>query len=66
MQRAILIRESEVQTPRRIQTGKGGKRTDKMTRRMSEKHSQAMMEVGFGVFEFFEVEGGKEGNRLYL
>lgn len=36
------MRESLEQTPRRIHTGKGGKRTEMTTRRMSDKHSQHM------------------------
>lgn len=40
IQSKILIKESDEQMPLLIHTGSGGKRTERITRQMSDMHSQ--------------------------
>lgn len=45
MQSKMLINESLEQIPLRIHTGRGGKRTERMTRIMSDMHSQQQQHI---------------------
>lgn len=45
MQSKMLIKESAEQIPLRIHTGSGGKRTERMTRIMSDMHSQQQQHI---------------------
>ncbi|MCP8719367.1 MAG: hypothetical protein M5F18_08760 [Asgard group archaeon] len=43
MHNAILIKESQEQQPRLIQTGKGGKRTERTIKNKSERHKHIII-----------------------